>query len=125
MRPVLALVQGAFFFINGIWPLVHVGSFMAVTGLKTDIWLVKTVGFLITAIGAALLVAAQERKVDRSIGLLGILSALFLAVIDVYYVTNGTIRPIYLLDAAIESVFMCGWLGIGWSALRTRSSRSV
>jgi hypothetical protein len=53
----LSLVQGAFYAATGLWALVDLDSFMAVTGPKTDHWLVKTVGILVTVIGGVLLVA--------------------------------------------------------------------
>jgi hypothetical protein len=33
--------------MTGLWPLVSIGTFQQVTGPKTDLWLVKTVGVLI------------------------------------------------------------------------------
>lgn len=51
----LALAQGAFYLATGIWPLVSMRTFERVTGPKTDKWLVKTAGVLITAIGGALM----------------------------------------------------------------------
>jgi len=40
--------------VIGIWSLVSIGSFQKVTGPKTDVWLVKTVGVLVIGVGAAL-----------------------------------------------------------------------
>jgi hypothetical protein len=51
MNPVAAVVQGIYFLATGVWPLLSMRTFLAVTGLKTDLWLVKKVG-LILAIGA-------------------------------------------------------------------------
>ena len=46
----LAMIQGAYFLATGIWPLLHLASFMRVTGPKTDRWLVKTVGALVAVL---------------------------------------------------------------------------
>lgn len=43
----LPLGQGLFYLTSGIWPLIDMPSFEAVTGRKTDKWLVKTVGLLL------------------------------------------------------------------------------
>jgi hypothetical protein len=107
---VVALVQGAFYVATGIWALVDLDSFMAVTGPKTDHWLVKTVGVLVTVIGAVLLLAWRTRRLTREIVLLAAGSALALAAIDVTYVSNGTISPIYLLDAVAEVGLAGAWL---------------
>ena len=106
----VALVQGAFYVATGVWALVDLDSFMAVTGPKTDHWLVKTVGVLVTVIGAVLLLAWRGRSVTREIVLLAAGSALSLAAIDIIYVSSGTISPIYLLDAAAEVGLAGAWL---------------
>jgi predicted PilT family ATPase len=98
-------VQGAMYVVTGVWPLLHMASFEAVTGPKTDDWLVHTVGLLLAVIGAVLLVAAARPAVDRLIVALAIGAALALAAIEIVYVMNGTISRIYLLDAAIELAF--------------------
>lgn len=106
----VAWVQGGYFVLTGLWALVHIRSFMAVTGPKQDLWLVKTVGALVVVIGAVLLVAARTRRLGGEIMLLAVGSALALTAIDVIYVSRGTILPIYLLDAAAEVVLVIGWL---------------
>jgi hypothetical protein len=108
----LALVQGVFYATTGLWALVDLDSFMAVTGPKTDRWLVKTVGILVTVIGAVLLVAWRRGGVPFEVALLAIGSALSLATIDVVYVSNGTIAPIYLLDAAAEVGLALAWIPV-------------
>src|SRR4051794_28324453 len=67
----LLWVQGVYYFVTGVWPLVSIETFQMVTGRKTDHlvtgreadhWLVMTVGVLIAAISLALLVAAWWRR---------------------------------------------------------------
>src|SRR5690606_5458945 len=43
----IPFVQGLYFFLTAVWPLLHIESFQLVTGFKTDIWLVDTVAFLL------------------------------------------------------------------------------
>jgi hypothetical protein len=105
----VALVQGGFYVLTGVWALVDLDSFMAVTGPKTDLWLVKTVGALVTVIGGVLLTAGWRRRVTRDVLLLGIGAALSLATIDVVYVAAGQISRIYLLDAVAEVGLAIGW----------------
>ena len=57
--------QAAYYAVTGIWPIVHLPSFEAVSGPKPEGWLVKTLGALITAVGAALWVAAQRERPSR------------------------------------------------------------
>lgn len=115
---ILAAVQGLYFVLTGVWPLVSIHSFQLVTGFKTDNhtgragdhWLVMTVGVLVSAIAATLLVAAWKRDVRLQTVVLAIGSALGLTAIDVIYVARAVIEPIYLLDAGIEVVLIGAWV---------------
>lgn len=100
----LAWVQGGFYVATGIWPLLSMTTFETVTGPKTDDWLVKTVGVLVLVIGAVLLAAAARRSFALETVLLAAGSALGLAAVDVVFVAQGTLSPIYLLDAAVEAL---------------------
>src|SRR4051794_2064938 len=44
----------AYYFATGLWPIVHLRSFVALTGPKRDTWLVQTFGALVAATGVAL-----------------------------------------------------------------------
>ncbi|NLE52824.1 MAG: hypothetical protein GX613_15610 [Chloroflexi bacterium] len=106
------MAQSAFYVFTGIWPLVSPPTFQAITGPKVDFWLVKTAGALITAIGAALGLGAVKRRVTPELKLLGIASAAGLAAIDVYYVAQKRISPVYLLDAAAEAALIAAWIAV-------------
>ena len=105
----MALGQGLYYLLTGIWPLVSIGTFQKVTGPKTDLWLVKTAGVLITAIGLALTRAGLRKQVPGEIPLLAVGSAVGLTGIDVVYAARGRISPVYLLDAAAELALIAGW----------------
>jgi hypothetical protein len=105
----LAAVQGLYFLITGIWPLVSIRTFEAVTGPKTDDWLVKTVGVLIVVMGAVLLLAAYRGQVTPETVALAVGGALALAGVDVWYVGRRVIPRIYLADAAAELILIASW----------------
>lgn len=109
---VLARLQGIFYLVTGLWPVFEVESFMAVTGPKTDIWLVRTVGLLIAATGSVLLVASQKKELNSSIIWLAILNASALAAVDIFYSLSNVISDIYLLDAAVEIAIIIIWFFI-------------
>lgn len=106
----LAALHAVYFLITGIWPIVHMPSFLAVTGPKNDLWLVRTVGALVTAIGAAIAVAAYQRELGASTFVLAAGSAAALATIDIVYVAKRVIPPIYLLDAVAEIALLLAWV---------------
>jgi hypothetical protein len=102
MLPKLALIQGIFYVATGVWPLIDIVSFQVVTGPKTDLWLVRTVGVLVTVIGVVLFRASQTRRITPEVALLAVGSALGLATIDLVYALSGVISAVYLADAAVE-----------------------
>jgi len=108
----LAVAQGAFYVATGVWPIVHLRSFEAVTGPKLEGWLVKTVGVLIAAIGGTLLSAGRRRRVVPEEAALAMGSAAALAAVDVFYVARRRISPVYLLDAVAETALVAAWAAL-------------
>ncbi len=106
----LAVIQGIYYFVSGIWPLLHMGSFMKITGPKTDQWLVKTVGILIAVIAVSLLFDAFGNAIRYSTFLLAFGNALGLTLIEIVYVAKKVISPVYLLDAVAEVILMLLWI---------------
>lgn len=96
------LAQGIYYVATGLWSLVDIESFERVTGPKTDRWLVKTVGTLLLVDGAVMTLAVRRHRVTPEVALLGVVSALGMAAIDITYATRGRISPVYLLDAVAE-----------------------
>ena len=109
----MAVLQGIYWAVTGIWPLLHMPSFLWVTGPKNDLWLVRTVAVLILVIGVVLLMAGFRKRGTEEVKLLGILGAAGLTIIDVYYSLNDVISNIYLLDAAGEIILILLWFMAG------------
>ena len=107
---IIALVQGIYFFVSGIWPILNMNTFLKVTGPKTDLWLVKTVGIILTIIGAVLSFGYVSAQINSSVVFLAIGSALSLAIVEFVYVVKRVISPIYLADAVIELAILAWWL---------------
>ncbi len=102
----LLLLQGAYYGLTGLWPLLSMRSFERVTGEKTDDWLVKTVGALIVAVALPLLVAGERGQATPEIVLLAAGCAAALGLVDVVYSVKRVISPIYLLDAVVEAALV-------------------
>lgn len=105
MPPFVRLVLGGqalYYVLTGIWPVLHMPSFEAITGPKVDDWLVRMVGLLAATIGVTLAVAVRARRWGPEVRTLAILSAVAFATIDLRYALSGRISPIYLADAAAE-----------------------
>ena len=105
----VSLAQAGYYIVTGVWPIVHIPSFMKVSGPKVDTWLVKTAGVLITTVGTTLAVAGLRGQDTPEIPLLGVGSAAGLAGIDIVYVAKRRISPVYLLDALAELALIGAW----------------
>jgi hypothetical protein len=101
--------QSIYYLLTGIWPLLHIESFMAVTGPKNDIWLVQTVGVMIIAVALSLFFAARTKSYYLPTMVLGISAALGLMFVDVVFFLKGDISGIYLADAFAEFLLVLGW----------------
>ncbi|MFQ5679102.1 MAG: hypothetical protein ACE5HP_06555 [Gemmatimonadota bacterium] len=106
----VALTQGAYYVATGLWPFFGMATFLQVTGPKTDLWLVRTVGGLLAIIGLSLGISALRRRVTPGLRLLGLGVALFLAASDVWYVATTQVWPIFLGDAAVELLLVAAWI---------------
>jgi len=105
----LAWVQSFYYTLTGAWPLVHVTSFMWLTGPKVDVWLVRTVAALLVVTGLVLGGAAKRKYISLDLVLIAAGEALVLAAVDVIYALIGRISPIYLLDAVVETALAVLW----------------
>jgi hypothetical protein len=129
---VLLWIQGLYYLLTGIWPLLSIESFQRVTGRKTDHlvtgresdhWLVMTVAILITATALSLLCAAWRRRASPETAMLAVSAAIGLTAIDVIYVMRGVLSKIYLADAGAEVFLLVGW-AFAWLR-RSQAARAL
>ena len=118
----LLAFQAAYYLLTGLWPLVHLSSFEAVTGPKTDDWLVRMVGLLAGAIGATLGVATIRQALrSPEVVVLAASAAFAFGAIDLWYGLSGRISPIYLADAAVQ-LALIALLGLTAGGKKNRGS---
>jgi hypothetical protein len=103
-------VQGIYTTLTALWGLIDIDSFMAVTGPKRDIWLVKTVSAILLAIGLSFIMQAFIRSNALPVIVLALISSMGLAFIDSYYAINKVISKIYLGDAVLQILFCFVWI---------------
>lgn len=60
----IGIAQGVYYLMTALWPFFSLRTFIAVTGPKTDVWLVKTVGSLLVVIGIALIVGSDGEELS-------------------------------------------------------------
>lgn len=110
LRIALLWSQGIYTLLTAIWPIVHVKSFMDVSGYKTDVWLVKTVGVLLAAIALCLLLSTTVKENNFPVSVLGLFTAAGMAYVDFFYALTDTIPDIYMADGIAEILFAVLWL---------------
>jgi hypothetical protein len=109
--PSAATLQGSYYLVTGIWPVLHRSSFEALSGRKQDYWLVRTVGLLAASIGLGL--SSGDRRatgVSADMKATAVSAALGFGAIDLVEVARGRISPIYLLDFAAQAALLTAWL---------------
>jgi hypothetical protein len=114
----IALAQGFYYLASGLWPVVHLASFMAVTGPKTDHWLVQAFGIVLAASGVVFVWRGAHGRVDQATRQFGLATSLALAAIDFWFVATGAISAIYLVDGVAEVALATAWLWPGKQRLR-------
>ncbi|WP_458113069.1 hypothetical protein M1D88_02610 [Arthrobacter sp. R1-13] len=105
----LARLHGIFNVLNGLWPLLHMHSFEAVFGPKTDKWLVRTVAGLLLVNGLVQLRTHPAGQGVEAARFIGLGTAATLASIDLAYAPRGHISRMYLVDAAVELAWIVMW----------------
>ncbi len=106
---ILLGVQSIYTFITAVWSLVDIESFMLVTGYKTDIWLVKTVGAILVSISLCMATHLFIRTDHLPVVILAIFSSIGFICIDFYYALNDIISNVYLADGFAQILFLLGW----------------
>lgn len=96
--------QGAYYVLTGLWAVVDRRRFEAITGRKTDYWLVRTVGLLAATIGSSLLAGTRAPRPSTETTVLALTAGVSFTAVDLVYVARRRISPIYLGDAAVHGV---------------------
>jgi len=109
----VALGQGLFNLVGGLWPLVSLRTFERVYGPKTDDWLQRTSAGLLTAAGIDMLRSTGTPEGLRHARRTGVGTALTFLLVDLVYVPRGRISPAYLMDAAKETAWLLAWCRAG------------
>jgi hypothetical protein len=107
----ILITHAGYLGVTGLWPLIHIDSFMAVLGPKTDLWLVYTVALLLISVAWRLFLCRHFGQY-RLTGGIAIPTALSLAFIDFYYSATDVIRDIYEVDGFIQVIFIILWLAV-------------
>jgi hypothetical protein len=112
--------QGLYYLATGVWPILSMRTFEAVTGRKRDRWLVRVVGVLAIAFGGLVLREANRPRPEPAPGLAG--SAAFGAA-SLWYWASGRLNHAYALDGIFEAATFGAWLALSGQAKQRPDSR--
>lgn len=110
-------IQGVYFLATLVWPVIAIESFMAVTGSKVDIWLVKTVSALLLPYTVICFWTAFNARINFIVVLTMVLACWGLAIVELYYYLNEVIRWVYGVDALLQILFSFWWIRL-WTKLK-------
>lgn len=96
-------VQGLYYVVTGLWPFLHLRSFLWVVGPKLDRFQLSVTAALIVAIGTSLLAAAVRSRPSASAAVLSIGSALAFIAVDLRF--RPILRAPNWVDFALEVGF--------------------
>jgi hypothetical protein len=105
-----AVLQGAYHGVTGLWPVLHMSSFIRVTGPKRDLWLVRTVGLLMGALGLGLSLAARRGRVEPPLALAAAAAAAGVAAVDLTPGPPARISRLYLADGVAHLGLVALWV---------------
>jgi len=119
-RKTTLFLQSLFYLFTGIWPLMHISSFLAGKGEEADNWLLVSAGSLLLCIVCAFFIDLYARRNSASIIFLAIASSVAFLCVDFHYSVFHAMSKLYIVDAAIHLVLMTLWSF--WMAAIARES---
>jgi hypothetical protein len=109
----IAAFHSAYLVTTGLWPLAHRDSFEAITGPKSDFWLVRTVGGLAAACGAVLGTSVVRNRLSSEIQLLAAAQAVVFVAADMF--ASRTQSRVYLGDVVLQTACLPAWF-VPWTS---------
>lgn len=110
MKRRILRLQGTYYLLTGVAPLLSRRRFEAITGPKRDWWLAQTIAGLVTVVGIAFLSASRRERPSPEITGLAVGFAAVLAVMDALHSGRGRNSNAYALDAVVQCGFLTGTL---------------
>jgi NAD(P)-dependent dehydrogenase (short-subunit alcohol dehydrogenase family) len=119
-RQGVSLLQGAYYLITGLLPIVSMRSFEKTLGERQEDWLMKTHSAVMAALGGILIWAGLRKSKSPEIPAMGAAAAATLAVPETYYMARKRIQRNFLLDVAPQLAFIGLW---AWALSRGARSK--
>ncbi len=107
-------IQGIYYLITALWPLIHRESFELFIGDKPDLFQFYTTALLILVIALSLLFSIGKKK-GKNIVLLSLGTPLAFMLVELWF--RDTISSYFLVDFVIEALF---FVSLGYLFLKSK-----
>ena len=107
---VLLIVQAVYYLLTGLWPLLHLNSFLSITGSGADLWRSQPINLLILCVGLVLLRGSAEKSSKPATNILSVAAAFVLLIIDLYFPFSGVVSKLYVVDGILQFSCLVLWL---------------
>lgn len=121
MSRAVAFVQGGYYVLTGLWPLISKTTYPGLTEAASDQWMVRLTASLTATIGLSLIVSGWTREVGRSTVFTGMLAGHMYMLLDLGYPTRAWFLNGW--DMPINALFLTGWMAA--KILERRASRAA
>lgn len=106
----IPLLHGIYLMITALWALLFLNSFVKITGIKTDIWLVKTIAILLLPYSLLFMWKSTHTPKLPVVNVVAVMLCMGLTTINAYYYAEGVLGTFYMIDAWIEIFLSVWWL---------------
>jgi hypothetical protein len=111
----VALCVGIYDLCVGLWPVVSIDSFTAISGLNSHLDVVRVIGMAWAALGAALLVFCRKTDIVPFLGIASTMAGSTLALAECIFVAMKILPPTFIVQVVCELA-----IGITWMRLFTQ-----
>jgi hypothetical protein len=111
---IMYLVQGIYLLAAALWPLLHLDSFLSVTGIESDSWLLRISGVYVLSVSVCLLTGYFLSKYSWPATIMAVITAFGTLYMDVYYYYLRDQLPltVYFFDFVVQLIFVICWIAI-------------
>jgi hypothetical protein len=125
---IISLMQGVYLLVAALWPLLDLESFLRITGIETDSWLLRITGVFMVAVSITLIASYYFQEHSWIVSTLAMICAAGTFYIDTFYYMNSELSlRLYTVDVIVQLFFVMTWsvlLGRFWF-LKNRSKITV
>ena len=99
------VMQGGYYLLTGLWPLIHFGSFADAVALVINPFQAQVFGAVIAVVGGSLIEAARRGPPAAATTALGITVAGAIALVGLLWLPRQAASSALWLDLAVEVAF--------------------